>query len=209
MVKNGIRSIKPINISKLQPKFKDYTTTTGLHVRLKAMPLKLIDKSNASVIDPEIPKYTMEVLGGDVQEDILTEDVVKSFEVSDPEIGKKYREIYTNYMIALDKASDTRREKFIKILLLRGIDFDIPDEDAWLEEMNELDIEIPENKLKRKLFYLDTEVMANPRDMSAIFDGVMSISGVPSEALADARDSFRNLLADEEREEDPTGETTE
>jgi hypothetical protein len=200
--KSGIHSIKPVDFSKYVQKFRAYTTTTGIKILLKAIPLKLVDASNDKVKDPPIPTYKMEIYGGGEQEDTLTEDVVIGFEASDPDNGKKYREIYNSYMEALAQASDEREKKLTKIILLRGVEFEIPNEEGWLEEMEFMGIEVPESKLKRRFFYLDHEIMSNPRDMAAIFDGVMRISGVPKEALADAMNSFRDILEDEEQEED-------
>jgi hypothetical protein len=164
-----------------------YITTTGKEVRYVGVSQLLLDKVRTSVILPDPPTYEVTTAAGEIEVHEHNETTLET---------EEEKAAWEHYQALLHAAQEAQKERLIKLLLMKGIDFDMPvvGEGDWLEMQEFLGLEIPEKNLDRRYHYIMTELVGTPEDLAEIMEGVMRKSGVPEEALAEARKSFRGAL---------------
>lgn len=192
-------------------RFKVITTIDGTTLKLSAVPQLLMDKVMGSIPDPVRPTYEMEIIGGEKQYDILTDDVIKDTENIDAALAKKYRKQLDKYFVDLVEAEMARNRKMTETVLLTGVHAEVPKADEpggeWIENVEFLGLEIPTALGPRKVFYLESVVLKGKEDIDAIMDGVMELSGLSEAQRSEARASFRDNVQ-EGTPENVSGENT-
>lgn len=166
-------------------KEKDYVTGTGVTLHLTGISQLFIDSMRASVVYPDPPTYEAELPGGEKEIHFHDETTLETDE--DHEKWDAYKREYA-------KVDMEFRKKFTDAILIKGIDFEYPDDSEWIEESEFLGVKVPEEKFPRKLHYIYNEAIAGPDDLAAIVQEVMELSQLPREVLDQARNSFRGAL---------------
>ncbi len=167
----------------------EYVTSRGVKVKFLGV-ASLIDAQQAALnaLHPKPPTYVVKGLAG---EEIHEHD--DSTDKS-PEQAVEY----AAYKTKLAEWQATSQKEFMQLVMLRGIEFEMPRDDAWKRQQKFLHINIPENtegaRVAGKLHYLETEVLGGTQDYMALVTGVMRVSGVPEELLTQIESSFRGSL---------------
>lgn len=170
----------------------EYTTKRGRKLRFIGIQ-GLLDRFYASHSEPAPPTYEVQALGGRVEYHPLT-DVQDRSSLSDDE-----RAQIAEYEKRLLQYNDKTTGEFINLILRRGVDIGI-DGDGWAKEQKEsFGIDVPDDPDKRKLHYINTEVLyGNPdevkEDILEIISGVMVASGIDKERVAELQAIFRDKV---------------
>lgn len=168
---------------------KTFTTSTGIEVRILGLSQLLLDKTRTSVKFPDPPTYELETVAGKKEVHAHNETTLETDE------DKK---AWADYQTALAEADRLQKDRLLKLILMKGIEVDMPEEegadDDWLAVQAFIGLEVPEDTLGKRYDYITTEVISNPEDLAEIMQLVMEKSGVPKEALAEARASFRSAM---------------
>lgn len=169
-----------------------YTTASGYVLRLKPVSPLLVQKVNASIPDPKPPVYR--VKGLDEEEIEFFHDETS---IEDPETSVAEKAQWRQYLRDMEKANAQRREKLTRTFFAVGIDFDMPEDDSWVEEQEWLGLTVPpkEQKMERKLHFLETVALASGEDIQEVTLRLMSrTGGATPEGMEAIRNSFRRSL---------------
>ena len=90
-------------------------------------------------------------------------------------------------------------EKIMRFILLRGVSFEMPESDDWMEMQKYFGIDVPETGLDRRFHYIQTEVIGSVTDLTGLMSRIMEISGVDEETVAAAQATFRDTLGEQGR----------
>ena len=161
---------------------KKYVTTRGIEIEALTIPMMLDDKINSAHPDPEPPTYEVAALGGVVEHHPLTEQSAETPEE---------KALLADWQKRKAEARDARNRGFMRLVMLRGIRFDMPQDDTWIEEHKLLGVTVPEGAVERRLHYIETEVFGSVADYQEITRLVMEESGVSEEAVKQASALFR------------------
>jgi hypothetical protein len=177
-----------------EPRRGEYITSQGKKIRIVGLSPFLIDKMRASGDIPEPPTYIVETVAGD--EEIHTHDETTLEVEGDPEQTKANQKAWREFVEASELAQREVNERFLRLLLLRGIDLDIEDYERgdWVKEQRSLGIDIPEDPVEKKVHYVQTEILSSFDDVINLLTRVMSLSGLDEEAMATAEASFRSAI---------------
>lgn len=173
----------------------NYTTTVGKTIRLKGLPSMLIEKIQGSVKMPDPPTYAATTAGGDVENHFHNETTLDV--EGDPEQTAKNHKAWEEYIAERDRINAELSERMMKLMLIKGTEVEMPNDDEWIEEQVFVGADIskiPEDRLGRKYYYIVTEVIGSPDDLNNIMNTIMKISGVGEEAVLAAEASFRRAV---------------
>lgn len=174
---------------------KKYTTTRGIEIEVLSIPMMLVDKINSAHPDPEPPTYEVAALGGVVERHPLTEQSAETPEE---------KALLADWLKRKAEAKDARNRGFMRLVMLRGVKFDMPQDGAWVEEHEFLGVTVPEGAVERRLHYIETEVFGSVADYREITRLVMEESGVSEAAIEQASALFRGDM-----ERDAAGQTAD
>lgn len=129
-----IKTVKPLKIQRLQATFKNRFL------------------NNDEPIEP--PFYYVKLAGGGRQRHYYTAETIKGDNIPDADriAWKAHRE-------ALGRMEDEIEERGLEILFIDGIDFDLPEDESWIEIHEYQGFDVPSNPVIRKVHYLLTEVL--------------------------------------------------
>lgn len=177
-----------------EPRRSTFTNSRGREIVIIGLSPFLIDKIRASGDIPEPPTYIIETVAGD--EEIHTHDETTLEIEGDPEQTKVNQEAWQKYLDDSEVAQSGVNEKFLRLLLLRGIDLDLEEYEQgdWIAEQEAFGIDVPENPIDRKVHYVQTEILSSFDDVINLLMRVMSLSGLDQEAMAVAEESFRSAI---------------
>ena len=160
-----------------------FTTSRGIGLTLKPIPHMLIDRVQNAHKPPQPPTYEIKTATGATEVHAHDETTLET---------DADRAAWQAYMNARDEATKDANRAFMRLVFLRGVECELPNDDTWIREQVMLGIDVPTDPLEKRLHYLETEVIATVADADAIVRGVLEASGVPQEALAQAEDTFRH-----------------
>ncbi len=165
-----------------------FTTSTGIELRIHGVPQLLLEKVRSSVKMPDIPTYVIVTAAGDEEVHPLDETTLETDE------DKK---AWNEYL--LEKASQEAllRERMVRVILMRGTEVKLPEDESWKDLQKFIGVDVPEDPLELKYHYIQTEAIGGAQDLALIMEKVMERTGIPEEALAEAKASFRNLMEKE------------
>lgn len=129
-----IKIVKPLKIQRLQTTFKNRFT------------------KNDEPIDP--PYYYVKLAGGGRQRHYYNEKTIRGDNV--PESDKKAWKAHRD---ALDRMETEIEERGLEILFIDGIEFDLPEDESWIEIHEYQGFDVPAHPQIRKVHYLLTEVL--------------------------------------------------
>lgn len=180
------------------PTSEVFTTSKGITVKVVGVSQLWLDKLRTAVQFPEPPKYSVKTVAGDEEWHEHDETTLET-----PEDKQAWQE----YQVAYATAEFKRNEMITKYILTQGIEVVIPEEGDWADMMSFLGIQQSKNPVERKYDYIRTEVLGTAEDIAAVLTKVMRLTGVPEEALAEAQESFRDMLEGEDSaQESPSQE---
>lgn len=189
------------------PRVREWTSTKGKTVHLTGIDPLIIDVIRASVSWPEEPTYEIntELVKGEVH--TLTWDVANEEAAEgDPELAVEYKRQLDEYTRLLKTANTEFNTKLTKAVFDGGVIFIDETDDEWADMQEFLGIGASKNKKQRKYDRVVSTVIGCDEDLYDILQIVMEMTGVPRDALAEARDSFRGN-AETSRQADSAGET--
>jgi hypothetical protein len=137
--------------------------------------------------EPECPTYSVEAAGG----------VTETFEFDGESIVEattEEKEAYIVYKEALEEWQTGLTLRLLRLFLSQGITLKLTkkQEEDFRVELELLEIDVPENKLERELFYLETFVLSTQDSMQEVIQAVMAETGIKEEAIEAAGATFRN-----------------
>lgn len=176
---------------------RTFTTSRGVTVEFQNIKV-LLETLNAQYREPEPPTYEVETATG------AREKHAHDATTLETEADKAAWEDYQQKRAA---AENLLSEALVKMALLRGIKFEMPQDGAWVKEQQMMMLQIPTDPLERKLHYLTTEAFVTAEDYERLMAGVMAESGMPEEVLQQAEATFRgDMGTDAARETSATPE---
>lgn len=164
----------------------NFTSSTGLSVKLRPVSPFSIEKVKESVKDPLVPTYTVTTAVGAVETYPHDEESIKAASAED-------QQAWARYQVDLLMAMGTRNERLTQLLLLEGVDVDIP-ADGWQKRQQRLGIVIPDDPDDLKVHYILTRVVGRPEDLEEMLARVMEQIGVQAADMEAARNSFRHSI---------------
>jgi len=188
---------------KMSSNIVNYTTTVGKTIRLKGLPSMLVEKIQASIKIPDPPTYTATTVGGDEETHFHNETTLDV--EGDPEQTAKNHKAWEEYITLKHEVDAKLSEKMMRLMLVKGTEVEMPTDDEWIEEQAFIgaDIsQIPSDPIGRKYYYIVTEVIGSPEDLTVMMQKIMQISGVAPEAVAQAEESFRRAVEESQIKQD-------
>ena len=167
-----IRSVSPFMLGRLKP---------AVEKEFKA------DKA---------PTYKVETVGGGIQE-FLHDETTLDVE-DDPEQTRINRDKWIKFHAQSALASLETNRRFLRLLLRRGVDVKVPEDDAWLADHKASGIEIPEDPVELKIMYIQDELIHSKSDWSRLIDEIMSLSDITEEDVAAATETFPDQMEEDE-----------
>ena len=137
----------------------DFTTERGVTLELKAVSPVLLERIAIEVErsfrergEPvDVPTYAIPNALGDVQQFVLTEDVLESADPQQTEMRKSLWAAHKATLVDLALAQEEARQKY---LLTWGISFELPEDDSWIEMLEGAFIQVPDKVSERRWMYL-------------------------------------------------------
>lgn len=170
---------------------KIITTSKGVELTLLGISPLLIAKLQGAGVLPPVPtrKYKLD-FGDDNGEPQYQEEELSEKDLQDDE----EKALWAEYIAKRNEILTKRNDGFLKAIFAKGVEIDLSNLDKWREEMEFLNLPVPETTLGMKVEYIQTEAIASTEDMIEIITGVLGQSGIPEEDLAEVRGMFRNSL---------------
>lgn len=174
-----------------------YQTATGRELILNPLPpLQIQLVRDAAVKEAERkfgerlykPTYTLDTGDGATE----THEHDEATIAQDPE-AKRAWDAWQAQEAQFDAYSN---DKIMRFILLRGISFEMPADDEWMEMQAYFGIDVPEAGLDRRFHYIQTEIIGSVTDLTALMSEIMKISGVDEETVAAAQATFRDTLVE-------------
>lgn len=133
--------------------------------------------------EPERPFYTVEAVGGieekffHSRETVTTDEEIKALE--------EYEQAFTEWNAGLTF-------KLLRLFLSLGVEPKLTkgQEKDFEEKLETLEIELPESKSERNLFYLETFILSDQEAMEKVIQTVLDVTGINSDAIKAAEDTF-------------------
>lgn len=163
---------------------KSFTTSRGITIEFLPIPT-LLEKLQAQHPMPAPPTYAVKTATG------VTETHSHDETTLDTDEDKA---AWADYQGRLRAATAKFNEALMRLVMLRGIKVELPPSDAWVQEQEYIGLSVPEEPHERKIYWLETEVLADADDYIRAVEGVMQASGVPEEVIRQAEDSFLGSL---------------
>lgn len=170
---------------------KKYTTERGVEIGITPIPL-LLDQIRNAHERPEVPTYTENLAGGEHEVE-LTEQEMDAAKEHNPAWYEEHREAWEAYQELWAASEAALNERLLDAIALKGVKFDMPEDDTWIEEQAFLGVNVPEGVIERRIHYFKTEILGGTKEIIRIM-ALASGADVNEEVLARAVDSFRDLL---------------
>jgi hypothetical protein len=136
-----------------------------------------------------IPTYFVKTVAGDTQEFPHDEKTI----LEAPQEDRDKWAAFFNAQIRFEAEASAKAAEF---LLTRGIVIDDSEMESALKSQTEYNIDIPTDPIKRKLHYIETEILTTTLDIINATQAIilLSMSGVEEETLRAVEESFRRAL---------------
>ena len=172
---------------------REYTTERDVTIGVVPIPL-FLEELRKAYTPPPRPTYTEHTAGGGVNEIEITDREAEAWAEHDPATWAEHKDKWAEYIKARDANQEQINDAIWKAVMLRALVVDLPEDDEWIQDQEELGIKVPRNKKERRIHYIRTEVIGGMRDvlrLTAIAQG----GDLSEAALQLAEDSFRHSLA--------------
>lgn len=99
---------------------------------------------------------------------------------------------WAEYLAKRQEVEVKRNQNVMKYIFTEGFDVDMSDIDEWAkEEVEEYGLTVSENRIQRRMDYINAKVLGTAADLGNIMAGVLERTGLPADMLDEVRDSFR------------------
>jgi len=139
-------------------------------------------RDNGAPLDP--PTYTVRTVAGSLEEHEHTEETLESDED---------RAAWQAYQAAREELQQRMGIRGVRYMLSEGVVLDGPD-DAWLQRMDALGLEISDDPLERREQYLTYEYTRTPRDTVMLLQRIMALSAEGSKELQRAAEEMEQFF---------------
>lgn len=157
--------------------YEELELTNGTKVKVSPVPSFAIAAAVGTVTMPEPPTIKIQTAAGHEE----------PWPDTSPE-----SEAYQVYLRAKEIAEAARNKKQNELTLLMGLPEVTPAEgEDWFEPLAYVGIEPRAGKLGRKLDYIQYVLLANPLDLTRVFDAINTISFPREDAIRAQMESFR------------------
>lgn len=169
---------------------RKFITSRGIEVILHPVPPYLVQMATQSIQLPEVPTYEAKLEGGGVE-------VHKHDEVSISQSSDEEKEKWAEYKYSMIKANSEASDVILNVILLEGVEVDIPDIERLKRRMKLMNIQVPDDEDEQTLFYRKAYVIGSQRDAELIIKNVLELTQVTGEMLQTVEGSFRNTVESE------------
>ena len=130
---------------------------------------------------PDPPKYEVELAGGELEHHFHDETTIHDGTATPAELAqwKAYQ--------ATKREMDVKLQAHLtRAVVLRGLEFDLPEDDDWKEAQLVLDpdLEIPEDGNDLRVYYFETEIVGDMTDIIVILSEAMGTAAMMDEEPA-------------------------
>lgn len=170
-----------------------YTTMYGREVQIEPISVLLLQKiqqavtkrfeSEGKILEP--PTYCTELPGGDRQCFPHDKDTIR-----DDATPQEEKDAWDAYQKNTSELNEEITERFLGAIIM---DQPVEYEEGWEHKLEWLGIDMPEDELDRKVFYMTHMVLKHPDDIQGYILKVMEISAGTAgrDAVEAARAMFR------------------
>ena len=174
----------------------EFTLSDGHKLKIRPVSPFLLGRLKPAVMrEFEVDKaltYIVETVGGGEQE-FLHDETTLDIE-DDPEQTKINWEKWNDFQQRLILASLETNRRFLRMLLRRGVDVEVPEDTAWQIDHLDAGIEIPKDPIELKIMYIQDELVHSKSDWNRLVDEIMSLSDITEEDVAAAAETFPNQM---------------
>ena len=172
---------------------REYTTERDVTIGVVPIPL-FLEELRKAYPEPDRPTYTEHLAGGAVNEVEISDREAAAWAEHDPKSWAEHADKWADYIKERDEVQERINDAIWKAVMLRSLVVELPKDDAWIQDQEELGITVPRSPKERRIHYIRTEVIGGMRDvlrLTAIAQG----GDLSEEALSLAEASFRHSLA--------------
>jgi len=141
------------------------TLSSGVQIKLVPLPPLLQRAVEEKFPEPEIP---------------IVEVTVHKKKVMQPNPDDP------DYQKALEQWAKDRGQALMDLAFIKGVVFELPEDETWMEELALVGVEVGEGQAARKLAYLRSVAIATIEDMMGVTGRVLAMSGVSPQAIDEA-----------------------
>ena len=172
---------------------REYTTERDVTIGVVPIPL-FLEELRKAYPDPARPSYIEHTAGGGEQEIEITDREAAAWMEHDPKTWAEHADKWATYIKERDANQERINDAIWKAVMLRSLVVELPKDEGWIQDQEELGITVPRSPKERRMHYIRTEVIGGMRDvlrLTAIAQG----GDLSEEALSLAEASFRHSLA--------------
>lgn len=152
---------------------KTYVTSRGVTIRILELSPLIIKRMERQYADqnpkPKPPTYVIETAGGGTETHVHDDTTVET--AREKAALKNYRQALASWESGLETLT-------LRLMAVAGVDFDMPEGDAWEAAPKAMGFIIPTDPVERKLFYFETVAVGTSADMVAVMGLVMGLDEV-------------------------------
>lgn len=177
---------------------KGFKLSSGSKIKIKPISPHMIARLTPTVYKEmgiEIPTYEVTTVGGGKQQFPHNETTLEV--EGDSEQTEANIQLWDEYKQSLILAHLEINSRFTELLMRRGVDVEVPEDDSWLADHRELGIEIPEDPMQLKIMYIQDELIQTKSDWMRLIDAIMALSDISEEDVAAAAESFPDQMEGE------------
>ena len=172
---------------------REYTTERDVTIGVVPIPL-FLEELRKAYPDPARPTYVERTAGGGEQEIEISDREAAAWMEHDPKTWAEHAGKWADYIKERDANQECINDAIWKAVMLRSLVIELPKDESWIQDQEELGIKVPRSPKERRMHYIRTEVIGGMRDvlrLTAIAQG----GDLSEEALSLAEASFRHSLA--------------
>ena len=172
---------------------REYTTERDVTIGVVPIPL-FLEELRKAYPPPARPTYTEHLAGNATQQVEISDREAAAWAEHDPETWAEHADKWTAYVEERDANEGRINDAIWKAVMLRSLVVELPEDNTWIQDQEELGISVPRGRKERRIHYIKTEVIGGMRDvlrLTAIAQG----GDLSEEALSLAEASFRHSLA--------------
>jgi len=136
--------------------------SSGEEIKLLRLPPLLVQRVDDQFPEPEPPMVEVEVHGKKQMQP----------NPDDPDYDKELEAVRT-----------AKGWAYLDLVFLKGIKFEMPEDEEWLEELRLAGIEVGESKAAKRLAYVESVLITNVAELEEVTGRVLAMSGVTPQAI--------------------------
>ncbi len=171
---------------------REYTTERGVTIEVMPIPT-LLDAIRSGHKMPPAPTYTEHLAGGATQDIEITPEMARAWQAEDLDGWAPYAAAWSAYEAQLDERTKILNDRLWRAVMRRSVMFDMPKDEAWVQEQRDLGIDVPDGLAERRDHYLLTEVIGSAHDIINIM-ALAAGANVTEEQLSAVEASFWDTI---------------